>query len=67
MTEEKETKRRKDREDYIAMQDVANESMQTTTVDVSKMSNKNILVLLKALKRKEDGEMPTVKKAMLQK
>ena len=67
MVKEKVTKRRKDREEYIVMQDAANELMQTTPVDVTKIANNNILVLLKALKRKDDGPMPKVKKAMLQK
>ena len=67
IAKEKVTKHRKHREEYIAIQDAANELMQTTPVDVTKISNKNILVLLKPLKRKDDGPMPTVKKAMLQK
>ena len=67
MAKEKVTKRRKDREEYIKMQDAVNRLMRATPVEVSKISNKNILVLLKALKRKDDGAMPTVKKAMLQK
>ena len=67
VAEEKVTKRRKNREDYIAMQHAANELMRTTPVDITKMSNKNLLVLLKPLKRKDDGPMPTKKQAMLQK
>ena len=67
IAKEKVTKHRKHREEHITMQDAANELMRTTPVDVTKMSNKNILVLLKPLKRKNDGPMPTVEKAMLKK
>ena len=67
MAKEKESKRRKEKEEYKTMMDAAAELLRTSKTDITKMSNKHLLILLKPLKRKEDGPMPTKKNTMLQK
>ena len=36
-------------------------------IDIVKMTNKQLLIIIRPLKRKEDGALPSVKKVMLQK
>ena len=56
---------RNEKDKYTAMQTEAT-NLLASGVELSKMTNKQLLVLLRPLTRKEDGPMPTVKKVMLE-